>query len=232
MEQNFQPYRTGKIRFLILFLVSITMLGNHYAFNNPQALEEYMETDLNIGNTQFQLLYSIFAFPNIFATFFIGFLIDYFGVRVGLVSLTGSIFFFQFTIAMGGYAYSYSTILVGRLLFGLASGSLIIAFASLISFWFKGKEIAFAFGIAVTFPEFGNALNSWITPLIYEATNSLGTPLLVSDCFCLIGFACAVTAACIDKKADEVIITLFSMMRRTRSSYYKAKLRMARKMKR
>jgi MFS family permease len=84
-------------------------------------------------------LYTIFAFPNIFATFIIGFLIDFIGVRIGLISLAAGVALFQLVIAIGGYAYSYTTILIGRMLFGLASESLITAQASMVSFWFKGK---------------------------------------------------------------------------------------------
>jgi MFS family permease len=139
MQDVPQPFRSQKIRFFVLFLVSMVVFGNQYAFNNPQALEQYMEKDLDIGATQFQLLYTIFAFPNIFATFFIGFLIDYLGVRIGLITLTVGITVFQLSIAIGGYAESYTTILIGRMLFGLASESLITAQASMVSFWFKGK---------------------------------------------------------------------------------------------
>ena len=149
---NNEPFRNGKIRFLVLFLLSMSMFGNQYAFNNPQAMEGNMIIDLDISETQFQLLYTIFAFPNIFATFFIGYLIDYLGVRIGIIALSGGVAFFQLVIAIGGYTYSYQTILIGRMLFGLASESLVTAQASFVSFWFKGKELAFALGIAITFP--------------------------------------------------------------------------------
>jgi len=69
----------------------------------------------------------------------------------------------------------------------------------MVSFWFKGKELAFALGIAITFPELGNALNSWLTPQIVPGT--LGTPLLVSVFFCLISLGCAFLAVYYDKKA-------------------------------
>lgn len=87
----------------------------------------------------------------------------------------------------------------------------------MVSFWFKGKELAFALGIAVTFPELGNAFNSWLTPIIYEASGSLGTPLLVSVFICLISLMCAIGAAYIDKKADKVKMDIFSSMNSTRS---------------
>lgn len=127
---------------------------------------------------------------------------------------------FQLVIAIGGYTYSYTTILIGRMLFGLASESLITAQASMVSFWFKGKELAFALGIAITFPELGNAFNSWVTPIIYQNTQSLGTPLLVSVFICLGSLICAISAAYIDKKADKVRVRLLSTTKSIRSSLW------------
>jgi len=42
--------------------------------------------------------------------------------------------------------------LFARILFGVASRSLFIPQAALISFWFKGKELSFALGIGITCP--------------------------------------------------------------------------------
>lgn len=44
-----KPYRDGKIRFVALFLASMLMFGNQYAFNNPQALEETFLEELDIS---------------------------------------------------------------------------------------------------------------------------------------------------------------------------------------
>lgn len=162
-----EPYRGKKVRFWVLLLLSMVIFGNQYAFNNPQALEKSIEHDLEIKETAYDMLYTAFSLPNIFATFILGYLIDYLGVRTGIVTLAVGITLFQLVIAIGGYAYSYKTILIGRILFGIASESLVTAQASMVSFWFKGKELALALGIAITFPELGNALNSWLTPLIY-----------------------------------------------------------------
>ena len=154
------------------------------------------------------MLYTIFALPNIFATFIIGFLIDFLGVRIGLVTLSFGVVIFQAVVAAGGAYKSYATMLVGRMLFGIASESLITAQASFVSFWFVGKELAFALGLAITFPELGNALNSFLTPIIYDNTKSLGPPLFTSVGVCSISFLCAIWAAYIDKKADKVMNTI------------------------
>jgi len=45
----------------------------------------------------------------------------------------------QLIIAIGGFAKSYETILIGRILFGVASEGIFIPQASITAFWFHGK---------------------------------------------------------------------------------------------
>jgi MFS family permease len=134
-----KPYRQGRIRFLVLFLLAMVMFGNQYAFNNPQALQESIMDELDIKETQYDWLYTIFALPNIFATFIIGFLIDFLGVRIGIIALSLGVVIFQAVVATGGAVKSYTCMLIGRMLFGIASESLVTAQASFVSFWFVGK---------------------------------------------------------------------------------------------
>jgi MFS family permease len=127
---------------------------------------------------------------------------DKFGMRLGIVILSFALMIFQLIFAIGGQFLSYKTMIVGRILFGVASRSLFIPQAGLISFWFKGRELSFALGIGITFPELGNALNSYLTPIIYEATKSIGAPLFTSVGICFAGFIAALIVAKIDKKAE------------------------------
>lgn len=94
---------------------------------------------MDIDTPQYNMLYTIFALPNIFATFFIGVLIDFLGVRIGIVALSTGVALFQIIVAIGGYTESYYTMLAGRMLFGIASESLVTAQASFVSMWFVGK---------------------------------------------------------------------------------------------
>lgn len=65
-----------------------------------------------------------------------------------------------------------------------------------------GKELALGLGLATTLPEIGNALNSFLTPIIYEHTQSLGPPLLTSFGFCIVAFVSACIITYLDKRAD------------------------------
>jgi nitrate/nitrite transporter NarK len=123
-------------------------------------------------------------------------------MRIGIVLLSFALVVFQLLFAIGGQIGSFGLMLAARILFGIASRSIFIPQASLISFWFKGRELSFALGIGITFPELGNALNSYLTPLIYEASGSLGPPLFTSVGFCVVGFICAIFVSRIDKQAE------------------------------
>ena len=127
------------MRFAMLTLTSLVVFSNHYSFNNPQALEQYLKSDLHIDDAQYQLLYTVFAVPNIFSCFFLGYFVDYFGVKLSLNIFSCAIVVFQSIISVGGYIYSYKCILIARIFFGMASGGLICAVSAMIAIWFHGK---------------------------------------------------------------------------------------------
>lgn len=68
-------------RFLVIVLASLLLFGNMYAFDNPQALEESLEKELDITEVQFNLLYAYFSLPNIATCLVIGIIIDKIGVK-------------------------------------------------------------------------------------------------------------------------------------------------------
>jgi len=59
-------------------------------------------------------------------------------------------------------------------------------------------------GIIMTVPEIGSALNSFLSPMIYQNTQSLSVPLFTSVGFCLFSFACAIALVILDKHADKM----------------------------
>lgn len=79
-----------------------------------------------------------------------------------------------------------------------------------MAFWFKGKELAFALGIILTSPELGNALNSYLSPIVYEQTHTLGAPLFLSVGFCFMSVICGIVLVLIDMRADKVKIGYYS----------------------
>ncbi|CAD8118594.1 unnamed protein product [Paramecium sonneborni] len=196
-------FRQTKWRFLAVSLAALILLGNNYSFDNPQALQTQIQQELEINIIQFNLLYSVFALPNIFLTILGGMIIDRLGVRFGIFTFTLIVTIGQLIIALGGKFNEYSLMLLGRAIFGVASENLIIAQSTFVSLWFKGSELATAMGIIMTIPELGGALNSLLTPLIYESSQKLSVPLFTSVGFCLFSFACGIVLVYLDKFADK-----------------------------
>jgi hypothetical protein len=91
-----------------------------------------------------------------------------------------------------------------RALFGIFSESLITAQISLVSFWFKGKELATALGLIITLPELGGAFNSFLTPIIYENTGSLSAGFYVGAFFCFLSFLSGLGLYFIERKAERL----------------------------
>ena len=98
------------------------------------------------------MLYTIIAFPNIFFGVLFGVIIDYFGIRITFLLLVLGLPVFQIIVALGGVYSNFNAMLAGRFLFGIANQSLITAQACYVSYWFMGKELALALGLAVTLP--------------------------------------------------------------------------------
>lgn len=73
--------KTSWLRFLVMGLASLMLFGSIYCFDNPQALEDSIEKELDITEPQFNLLYAYFSFPPIVTAVLIGFAIDKIGVR-------------------------------------------------------------------------------------------------------------------------------------------------------
>ena len=67
-------------------------------------------------------------------------------------------FLFAFLVALGAaivaMAPNITVLYAGRFIFGAGSESLVVAQSAILARWFKGKELALSFGIALTISYF------------------------------------------------------------------------------
>ncbi|CAD8084472.1 unnamed protein product [Paramecium primaurelia] len=192
----------SKLKYVIMILGCLLMFGNNYSFDNPQALQKQLTQDLDISISNYNLLYSAFSFPNIFLTLIGGFIIDFLGVRFGIILFSAIVVVAQTIVALGGAFKIFWIMLVGRIIFGCASENLVIAQAAIICKWFRGKELSTAIGYIMTVPELASAANSFLTPMLYESYQGLTYPLFFSVILCIFSFVCAVVLCILDKKNE------------------------------
>ena len=92
--------------------------------------------------------------------------------------------------------------LIGRAIFGVACENLITSQTSMVSLWFRGKELSTAIGVIMTVPEVGSALNSLLSPLLFNWSDTITLPLFFSVILCFISFLAAVALVLLDRKAE------------------------------
>lgn len=92
--------------------------------------------------------------------------------------------------------------LVGRVIFGMGGECMCVAQSAIVSTWFKGSELAFAYGINLSVSRLGSVLNSSIVPSIY-ASKGLGPALMVGFAVCVYSLINAFGLVWLDKKAEE-----------------------------
>jgi len=89
--------------------------------------------------------------------------------------------------------------LAGRALYGIGCESLGVGISSLISKWFKGKEINFALGLLLSLSRFAAVISGVITPGLYSKY-SLGFALLTGFFVCVMSFISTILIAFVEKK--------------------------------
>jgi MFS family permease len=92
-----------------------------------------------MSESQFNLLYSLYAFPNIIIPLIGGILIDKIGARVVLIITSTFCVLGQAIFGFGGYSNLFSIMLVGRIIFGIGGEVLHASQNTLISNWFKAS---------------------------------------------------------------------------------------------
>ncbi|HEY9123042.1 MAG TPA: MFS transporter [Bacteroidales bacterium] len=147
------------VRWVILIIISVAMMGNYYIYDSISPLADMLKVQLGFSSTAIGTLNAIYSIPNIFMVLIGGIIIDKIGVRKAGLIFTALIMFGAVITCLKGSLIVMAT---GRLIFGLGAESMIVAITTSIARWFKGKEFSFAFGINLTVARLGSflALNS------------------------------------------------------------------------
>ncbi|KAG8145556.1 hypothetical protein E2320_012075 [Naja naja] len=216
-------------RFLVLFFNCLLTFGSYFCFDIPSVLQEQFQGNLTCPNgtqhngtehnaitdcveglgmtpEEYNLLYAIYAWTNALVVIVAGFLIDKLGNRFG-------VFLFSFLTVLGssifalgshlkGTPYLLPLMLTGRLLFGSGNGSLTIVQNRITAFWFKGKELALAFGLTLSFSRLGSVLNFFFTQQ-FESHFGIQWTLWGGALLCVLGFISAIIVSVLDKMGTK-----------------------------
>mmetsp|Transcript_1682 Transcript_1682/g.2961 ORF Transcript_1682/g.2961 Transcript_1682/m.2961 type:complete len:576 (+) Transcript_1682:21-1748(+) len=197
----------SRLRWVILFLNCIMMIGNYYCYDIPAALKTQL--DDYMGNpddyeTYFNLLYTVYSIPNIFLPFLGGFFVDKFGVRTCLVAFVTLITIGASIVAFGVSIESWAVMFLGRVVFGFGGESIAVANSSILADWFEGKEVAFAFGLNLSVARLGSVFNNLLSPRLADSS---GVPFAFwfGAILCGVSLGCALLVVPIDAATSAQI---------------------------
>jgi len=196
------------LRFTILFFACFLTFGSYYCYDNPAALQTQMEDRFDVGAKGYSALYSAYSWPNTVQVFFGGWLIDrFFGLPLGAFIFCGLVFLGQLIFAAGitiGDTPGFIVAVIGRFVFGLGGETLSVAQASYTAKWFRGKELALAFGVTLSFSRIGSAVNFNTEPRLVKAT-SLPVGIWFGAALCLLSLISAVIIGFLSRRGDKAI---------------------------
>ena len=186
----------------MLAMACFYMVGQAFCYDNPGPLQTQLEDQFHMDSTHFSLLYTVYSIPNMILPLLGGILLDSIGVRMGLILFAAILTLGQFLFMLGGYALSYDEMIAGRVIFGMGGESMQVAQSSIISVWFKGKELNFAMGLNLSIGRLGSVINGFVVPEVYNQSG-LGMALGVGFIVCLFALANGLGMAYLDKRAED-----------------------------
>ncbi len=175
-------------RWLILFLIASVQAANYYFYDAISPLKRLLEENFQFTNTDFGLFVSAYSIPNIFLLMCIwgGIILDRLGIRrtgfLFVILMTagafitaygaseafsaGGPFFGLFSSFLPEYTPQLKMMLLGRFLFGLGAETSIVVVSKVIVKWFKGKELALAFGLKIGIARSGSWAAFYFSPIL------------------------------------------------------------------
>jgi len=197
----FHPSRRP-YRFTILMFISLLVLGSYFAYDSIGALESTLIEALHLNRNTIGNLYLAYSVAAVIIVFFGGMLYDKLGPR------RASLLFCMLVLVgatIVAAAQSRWELFAGRFIFGAGSESLVVVQSAIISRWFKGKEMALAFGIALTISRVGTLFSFNTEELIARYFGSYRIALWAAAGFCLFSVLCNLVYNAMDLYGEKVL---------------------------
>lgn len=197
----FHPSRT-LYRFTILIFVSSLTFGSYFAYDIVGAIAPSLVEELGASRGIIGTFFTMYSIGAIIAVLFGGVLIDRLGTRKASISfslliLVGAIIVWQ--------AKSIPVFFLGRIIFGAGSEPLIVAQSTILARWFKNKELALSFGIALTVSRLGSLFAFNTGELITGHFGGIQYALFAAVICCIISLLANIVYIIMDRRGERAL---------------------------
>ena len=224
---RFKVSESVGLRWAILVLVGFILSVNYYFYDAFSTLKGQLMTEFGFSNTDYGLFVSFYSIPNTFLLMAVigGVILDRLGIRRTGFLFVGFMAFGAMLTAYGasnyysngGYGYdffnsffpSYSSelkmMLLGRFFYGLGAETSIVVVSKILVKWFKGKDLALAFGLKVGFGRLGTFAALQLSPRISEGGEHLSTAIWFAAVLVLMGLLAFMVYMLLDVRYDKEV---------------------------
>ena len=197
----FHPSRS-LYRFTILIFVSSLTFGSYFAYDIVSAIAPSLVEELGASRGIVGTFFTMYSIGAIIAVLFGGILLDRLGTRKASISfslliLVGAIIVWQ--------AKSIPVFFLGRVIFGAGSEPLIVAQSTILARWFKNKELALSFGIALTVSRLGSLFAFNTGELITGHFGGFRYALFAAVVCCIISLLANIVYIIMDRRGERVL---------------------------
>jgi len=216
---------SAAMRWGVLILTGSILSVNYYFYDAFSTLKDLLMIEFGFSNTDYGLFVSFYSIPNTFLLMAVigGVILDKLGIR-----RTG--FMFVFFMAFGamltaygassyysnggfgyglmnsflpGYSPELKMMLLGRFFYGLGAETSIVVVSKILVKWFKGKDLALAFGLKVGFGRLGTFAALQLSPVIADGGAGLNNAIWFAAVLVLAGLLAFMVYMLLDAKLDS-----------------------------
>ncbi|KAJ1978620.1 hypothetical protein H4R33_005930 [Dimargaris cristalligena] len=170
-------------RYKIIALGATLMLsaGSHFVSNSLNSLKSTLKVELAITNTQYGVLSGTISLVNTILPFFCGVIMDMFGPGWGAFGSCFAIVLGNFITIIGTYTGKFALLVVGRVIFGFGSSTIVTTQETMLSHWFRGKGLALSIGVQIMVSKLFGWLASATVVEVAERTGFYGNAFWVGE---------------------------------------------------
>jgi MFS family permease len=196
---TFHPSRP-LYRFTLLLFVAALSFGSYFAYDIVSGLSDTLVTELNFSRSTVGAFFTFYHVAAILLVLFGGIFTDKLGTRKA--SLIFSILVLIGAVIVWS-AKSIPIFFLGRFIFGAGSEPLIVAQSAILARWFKNKELALSFGIALTVSRLGSLFAFNTGELFASYFGSFRYGLLVAVFACVISLVANFIYIFMDRRGER-----------------------------
>jgi MFS family permease len=199
-------------RWIVLAIMSLICFAQYYIYDSITPLGTMIKEQLAFSGAEYGLLFSFYAVANVFFLMLLlaGVLVDKLGLKVSGI-LYGFLCFLGAALTAlgawkelpgllgGGYGWLHTAffpswspelkiMLLGRMIYGVGAEAILVVNNKVLARWFKGKELAFAYGMNLTIMRGGTYLAMWVQAPVAVAWG-LRAALWFAAALMAVGFA-------------------------------------------